>query len=70
MSVPVHKADYILTEQKIDEIRSSNLKPNELSQSVFVSTLEKFINNVGLTLPHDSDPGFYKDHFDKEVKAR
>ena len=70
MSIPIQKADYILTEQKIDEIRSSNLKANELSTSVFVSTLEKYIKNGGLTFPHDSDPGFYKDHYEKEVKAR
>ena len=25
---------------------------------------------MGLTLPYDSDPGFYRDHYDREVKAR
>ena len=69
MNVPVQKADYILTEQKIDEIRTSDQGTNEASQSIFTSTLEKFINNVGLKLPYDSDPGFYKDHYDREVKA-
>lgn len=70
MNVSIIKADYILTEQKIDEIRSGNANANETSQSIFTSTLEKFINNVGLKLPYDSDPGFYQDHYDREVKAR
>ena len=64
------KADYFLTEQKIEEIRTKNMKPNEVSQSIFTETLEKYINNVGLKLPYDSDPGFYRDHYDREVKAR
>ena len=46
------------------------MKANEINQSIFTSTLEHFINNVGLRLPYDSDPGFYKDHYDREVKAR
>ena len=48
MNVQVFKADYALTEQKLDELRSKNLKPNEVSRSVFTSTLENFISNVGL----------------------
>ena len=63
-------ADLRLTEHKIDQIRSSNMAPNEINKSVFTSVLEHFINNVGMKLPYDSDPGFYKDHYDKEVKAR
>ena len=63
-------ADLSLTEHKIDHIRSSNMAPNEISKSVFTSVLEHFINNVGMKLPYDSDPGFYKDHYDKEVKNR
>lgn len=70
MNTKEFKADFKLTENKIDEIRSSNIKPNEISKSVFTSTLEHFINNVGLQLPYDSDPSFYKDHYDREVKAR
>ena len=46
------------------------MAPNEISKSVFTSVLEHFINNVGMKLPYDSDPGFYKDHYDKEVKNR
>ena len=46
------------------------MAPNEISKSVFTSVLEHFINNVGMKLPYDSDPGFCKDHYDKEVKAR
>ena len=46
------------------------MKANEVNKSVFTSTIEYFINNVGLKLPYDSDPGFYKDHYDREVKAR
>ena len=64
------KADFKLTEHKIDKIRSSNMQPNEINQSVFTSVLEHFINNVGMKLPYDSDPGFYKDHYDREVKQR
>ena len=63
-------ADLRLTEHKIDQIRSNNMAPNEINKSVFTSVLEHFINNVGMKLPYDSDPGFYKDHYDKEVKAR
>ena len=70
MKQPILKADYFLTEQKIEEIRTHNMKPNEVSQSIFTETLEKYINNVGLKLPYDSDPGFYKDHYDREVKQR
>lgn len=70
MNVSVAKADYILTEQKIDEMRTGNKSANEASQSIFTSILEKFIKNVGLKLPYDSDPGFYRDHYDREVKAR
>ena len=70
MNVKSFKADYQLTENKIDEIRLSNMKPNEVNSSVFTSTLEKYINNVGLTMPYDSDPGFYRDHYDREVKLR
>ena len=46
------------------------MKPNEVSQSIFTETIEKYIKNVGLSLPYDSDPSFYKDHYDREVKAR
>lgn len=70
MSIKSIQADFKVTEQKIDKIRASNLKPNEVNPSVFTSTLKYFINNVGMQLPHDSDPGFYKDHYDREVKAR
>ena len=70
MNVTIHAADFLLTEAKIDEMRSHNQKENEVSESVFTSTIEKFINNVGLKLPYDSDPGFYKDHYDREVRAR
>ena len=70
MNVKEFKADYKLTEHKIDKIRSSNMQPNEINKSVFTSVLEHFINNVGMQLPYDSDPGFYKDHYDKEVKQR
>ena len=31
MNVPIMKADYFLTEQKIEEIRTKNMKPNEVS---------------------------------------
>ena len=48
MNVQVFKADYALTEQKLDELRAKNLQPNEVSRSVFTSTLEHFITNVGL----------------------
>ena len=46
------------------------MAPNEINKSVFTSVLEHFINNVGMKLPYDSDPGFYKDHYDREVSAR
>ena len=70
MNTREFKADFKLTENKIDEIRTHNMKPNEINKSVFTSTLEHFINNVGLQLPYDSDPSFYKDHYDREVKQR
>lgn len=70
MNTEVVHADYALTEAKIDEMRLKNMNANEANPSIFTATLERFMNNVGLTLPNDSDPGFYKDHYDREVKTR
>lgn len=70
MNTEVVHADYALTESKIDEMRQKNMNATEANPSIFTATLERFMNNVGLTLPNDSDPGFYKDHYDREVKAR
>ena len=51
-------------------MRLKNLNENEVNQSIFTSTLQAFMNNVGLTLPFDSDPAFYKDHYERETRLR
>ena len=28
------------------------------------------MHNVGISMPHDSDPSFYRDHYEREVKKR
>ena len=40
MNIKNFKADYTLTEQKIDEIRQSNIKANEVNKSIFTSTID------------------------------
>ena len=53
-----------MTEKKLDETRQKNILPHEVSDSIFTTALEKVMNNVGLTMPYDSDPNFYKDHYE------
>ena len=41
--------------------------PHEVSDNIFTTALDKVMKNVGLTMPYDSDPSFYKDHYDREI---
>jgi len=41
--------------------------PNEVSDSIFTTSLERVMNNVGLSMPYDSDANFYKDHYENEM---
>ena len=69
MEIEPTRADYAMTEKMIDEIQARN-ETEKSKEGIFTSTLERFINNVGRKLPHDSHALFYRDHYDREVKLR
>ena len=69
MEVTIREADYHMTERMIDEVKVRN-ETEKTKEGIFTSTLEKFINNVGRKIPHDSHSHFFKDHYDIEVKKR
>ena len=41
-----------------------------MNDSIFTTTLERVMHNVGMSMPNESDPSFYRDHYMKEVKKR
>ena len=65
---------YELTENQIDRIVKNPVNVREAEpfndEGKFKIRLENYIKNTGRTLPHDSHPSFYNDHYDSAVKFR